>query len=305
MPLVDLHLHSMYSDDGEFAPETLLKLASEANVRAVALADHNSVASVTAAIDAGRERNILVVPAIEIDCVHDGINIHILGYFIDHTDPRWLQLQNDVAEESRAGSDLRIRRVEELGIVVNREALAAKAKNTGVIVEYIVEVALTDPANHGNPILAPYSPGGDRSDNPLVNFYWDYCSQGKPGYVPINYMSAEQAICLIRDTGGAAVLAHPEVVLKNEAKRLPELADKGIVGVEAYSNYHTPEKCGFWREQARASNLFITCGSDFHGRTKPAIRVGEHGASEPEQAAAIRNLCAAVGRDGPEWSAVQ
>lgn len=302
MALVDLHFHSCHSDDGEFAPEALLGFAAETGLRAVALTDHNSVEGVASAIASGKKLGIDVVPAIETDCLYDGGGLHVLGYFIDHADPRWRRLQDDVVEQGRAMSGPLLDRVEDLGLVVNKDAIMAKARDGVVIVEQIAEVALADLANRDNPLLVPYRPGGSRSDNPLVNFYWDYCSQGKPAHVAVEYLSLEDVIALIRGTGGVPVLAHPGAVLKDGAKRLPDLADKGIVGVEAYSSYHSPEACEFWREAALDTGLFVTCGSDFHGKTKPAIRMGIHGAPAGDETAAIRQLAEAAGREAPEWA---
>ena len=80
-------------------------------------------------------------------------------------------------------------------------------KKGGIVTgEMIAEAALVqDPEN------PPFSPpaGGARSDNPYVNIYWDFFSQGKPGYVPVAFQSLEGAVALVRSAGGLPVLAHP------------------------------------------------------------------------------------------------
>ena len=63
--------------------------------------------------------------------------------------------------------------------------------------------------NKENKLLNPYYEGGLRSDNPYVNFYWDYCSQGKPAYAEVKFISLQEAIKVIEDNGGIPVLAHP------------------------------------------------------------------------------------------------
>lgn len=153
-----------------------------------------------------------------------------------------------------------------------------------VSAEMIAETALDDPANAGNPLLAPYRPGGPRDDNPFVNFYWDWCAPGKPAHAHVEYMGFADALRLIDATGGMAVLAHPEILLKGDAGLFAELVDNAISGVEAYSSYHTPEECAFWQRCADECGVIATCGSDFHGRTKPAIRMGCHGGAAAEAA---------------------
>ena len=49
--LMDLHMHSYYSDDGEFSPEELVRQCAMSGIRVMSIADHNSVR----ANDAGRQ----------------------------------------------------------------------------------------------------------------------------------------------------------------------------------------------------------------------------------------------------------
>src|SRR5699024_67151 len=90
-------------------------------------------------------------------------------------------------------------------------------------------------------LLKPYREGGRRSDNPFVNFYWDYYAQGKPCYTEIVYPSLEETIQLIHQAGGKAVLAHPGNNLKGCFERFDEMVALGLDGVEAFSSYHSPE----------------------------------------------------------------
>ena len=67
------------------------------------------------------------------------------------------------------------------------------------------EVLLNKPEYKEHELLLPYRPGGDRSSNPYVNFYWDYYSQGKPCHVGIKFPSMEEVITEIHESGGKAV----------------------------------------------------------------------------------------------------
>lgn len=125
--------------------------------------------------------------------------------------------------------------------------------------------------------LSPYRPGGDRSDNPYVNFYWDYYAPGKPCYVKMEYPSMEEIIGIIHRNHGKAVLAHPGVNLKGNGHLLGEILDLGMDGIEAFSSYHTPEQAAEFNRQAQKHHLFTTCGSDYHGKTKPSVRLGGYG----------------------------
>ena len=137
------------------------------------------------------------------------------------------------------------------------------------------EVLLNDPRYQEHPLLKPYREGGTRSDNPYVNFYWDYYSQGKPCYTKIIYPSLKETIDLIKNHGGTVVLAHPGNNLKGQFEVFDEMVALGVEGVEAFSNYHSLETVNYFYDAGKKHNLLITCGSDFHGKTKPAIELGE------------------------------
>jgi hypothetical protein len=138
----------------------------------------------------------------------------------------------------------------------------------------IAEAALANPKNNSNPLLIPYRKGEARSDNPFVNFYWDYCAQGKPAYVPIHYISLADAVKLIRQAGGIPVLAHPGNNICEDEELLHAILQEGVDGIEAFSSYHSLEQTDFYLGKAAEFGVAVSCGSDFHGKTKPQIRVG-------------------------------
>lgn len=83
---------------------------------------------------------------------------------------------------------------EHLHIYIDEEELKRRSFHGIYVAETICEIAMEDARNKDNPHMKPYYFGGARSDNPYVNFYWDYCSQGKVAYVPIHYMSMEKLL---------------------------------------------------------------------------------------------------------------
>lgn len=276
---VDLHMHSCCSTDGEKTPEELVALSAKAGMDWIAVADHNRADGVAAAVRAGDATGVRVIPCIELDCAFQGRKLHILAYFIDHTDPRYAAVWADIEDKEIKASNKRMELVHAQGVHFDRDVAMAKSIGGIVTAELIAEIALDDPCNARNDQLAPYRKGGARSDNPYVNFYWDFCSQGKPGYVAISFMTLEEGLLLIQQTGGVPVLAHPGQTLRNHPQLFPDIVRAGISGVEAYSSYHSTDGCRHWAELAEHHNLAITCGSDFHGKTKPAIAIGSHGCS--------------------------
>ena len=161
-----------------------------------------------------------------------------------------------------------------MGIAFDYDEVMKLSKNGSVTGEMIAEVALKDDRNKDNTLMLPFYPGGNRSDNSYVNFYWDICSSGKGAYVPMEFMSLTEAIELILSAGGIPVLAHPGNNVKEDEELLHDIVQAGIVGMEVYSSYHTPEQIQFYSRQATKYDLIKTLGSDFHGKTKPSIKLG-------------------------------
>lgn len=295
MSKLDFHIHSVASDDGEYTPQEIVTMCREQGMELVAITDHNSVRSVTAAMDAVRSLNgggakaaenpsvsgnFRVIPGVELDCTHEGRNFHLLGYGFDHRRKEFAQIEEDILEQEKKAAVEKIRLFRKVaGIPVDEDEVLAASPDGVVPGELIAEILLAKKDARQYEILWPYLPGGAKSDMPNVRFYWDFFSEGKPAYVPIRYISFAGAASMIHDAGGMTVLAHPGQNLgMDETELLNSLLFSGIDGIEAFSSYHSQAAAAYYVEVAEKNHLLITCGSDFHGKHKPAIRIGGHGA---------------------------
>lgn len=274
MTNIDLHMHSNISIDGEFTPETLMVKCHEKGLTIVSLTDHNSTRGIEEAIDASKKLGIKLIPGIELDCSYKEVNLHLLGYGIDFNDPRFHVYEKYVIEQEMKSSKDRIQLVRDLGIVLSDEDIENLAPDGVVTGEKIAEAALMDSRNKTHPQMKPYFPGGERSDNPMVNFYWDFCSKGKPAYVHITYMSLEEAVALIESAGGIPFFAHPGNNIGMDEELLKGIIETGAKGIEVYSSYHTAVQTAFYKNKVEEMNLLFSAGSDFHGKTKPSILLG-------------------------------
>ena len=283
MSTIDLHIHSYYSNDADFSPAKLVELCLEAGLTHAAIADHNSIKAIDEALSAAEDTILKIIPAVEMDCVQDGVVLHILGYGIDHTDPVFTEIEEDLHNQEKGNSTQLVQLVRQLGIEFDDdlvESLSYKGVITG---EMIAEAALIYDFQHKNPLLDPYRGDGDRSDNPYVNFYWDYCSQGKPAHVPMHFISLDEAIAIIQSNHGVPILAHPGINVKEDMDFLERIIAKGVAGIEVYSSYHNQSQVRFYREAALSSDLLITCGSDFHGKNKKSIKIGGTDCEDQEE----------------------
>lgn len=274
MSYIDLHMHSFYSDDGEFSPKEIVDLCISKEIKYFSIADHNSVKAIKEAKEYCEDKDINIIPAVELDCTIDGVNLHVLGYGIDYNNDIFHKIEEDIISQEQSASKKRMKLIKEIGIDFSDEVISKLSKNGVVNGEMIAEAAMEFDRDKKNPLLQPYYENGARSDNPYVNFYWDYCSQGKDAYAEVKYISLEEAIKIIKTSGGIPVLAHPGNNVKENNALLDSIISYGIEGIEVYSSYHSKEQVEYYKEYAVNHNLILTCGSDFHGKTKPSIAIG-------------------------------
>ena len=271
----DLHIHSKHSPDGEIDVKEIIKSCKNAGLDVISITDHNLVKGIPEALECGSICGIKVIQGIEIDCNYKGIDLHLLGYNINWESHDFADLEVQIAGKVMGSFSLMIDNLNKAGIDVDAGEVLLKAEVRLPSAELIAEVLLGNPRYHGNEKLRPYRTGGARSDMPYINFYLDYFAQDKPAYVKIDYMDYHEAIALIKGNNGVPVVAHPGLNLKGKEEIIVELLDNGAEGLEAFNNYHDYEQITYFANIALERNVLVTCGSDFHGKNKPLIRVGE------------------------------
>lgn len=275
---IDLHMHSCFSDDGEFTVEEIIDMAISRNIDVISITDHNSIKGVEPALAYAKDKNIKVIPGIEIDCSFKDLNLHVLGYNIDYKNESFNDLEENILKQEKVFANEKIDKIIEFtGLKLDKSEVLKRAHNGIVTGELIAEIFLEDEENRKSEILKPYMEGGNKSDMPYVSFYWDYFSKGKPAYVEMDFPSLKEALDMIHNNGGFAVIAHPGNNLKADLSVIDEIIKYGIDGIEVFSNYHTSSQVEYFHNKATTNNLKITCGSDFHGKNKPNIKLGNFG----------------------------
>lgn len=277
MSKVDLHIHTKFSDDGEFSPGEIVRQCEAGGMEWIAVTDHNSVRGVSKATE--EAVSVRVISGVELDCVYRGHDFHLLGYGIDVSREEFWEIEQDILKQERRAAEEKIRLFSQAsGIYVDADKILADSENGVVTGEQIAAYVLGRKEAERDERLVPYLPGGQKSDMPNVRFYWDFFSKGKPAYVEISYLSLPDAAALIHSAGGMAVLAHPGQNLKGDDELLAGIMEEKIDGIEAFSSYHSRAEAAHYLEAAIQGGLLVTCGSDFHGRHKPNIRLGGHNA---------------------------
>ena len=269
MTLIDLQAHSTVSD-GQLAPADVARAAAAAGVTTMSLTDHDGVAGVAAATRAATEAGVTNVPGVEMSCVHRySEDLHMCGYWID---PERIAPACERAQQERVDRAREIvARLSELGVEVRFEDAVAEAGAADAI---------------GRPHIARAAGAGPD----LGPFFEEYLVPGAKAFVSRRWPSAEQAVELIHDAGGVAVVAHPywDVTDPEQVRDLVSSLDRdvGLDGVEAFYPPHTAAQTRHLLELCGEFDLVPTGSSDFHGPShKTFSRFGAYdtyGLGEPQ-----------------------
>jgi 3',5'-nucleoside bisphosphate phosphatase len=243
--VLDLQSHSTYSD-GELAPADVVAAAADAGVTTLALTDHDAIDGVAEASDAARERDIALVPAVEMSCVHGSLDdMHMLGYWVDTT---------AIAPACERAQRERVTRAEEI---------VERLNSQGVPVTFEDAIAQAgDASSVGRPHIAKAA--GVKPDE-MSPFFEEWLVPGAKAFVSRRWPSGPEAVKIIHEAGGAAVLAHPFWDLDDRNEVAALVKDLDIDGIEVFYPAHDRAQTEFLLGLCRDEGLAATGSSDFHG----------------------------------------
>ena len=271
----DLHIHTKYSFDGDTSIDDIFLMAKKQKVDCIALTDHNDV---RANIDAGAYDRSLWIPGIEIDCYYKSSIYHIVGLGIDYNSVIYRTIASNYLNELERIMNIRIHvfnRLFDLKMHINQ----IRNKYPGKLITNVEITHFMFDQYPQHPQFQKYLRSRPEA-NPIADFYWDFCAIGKPGYVKMVLPDVRDVIHYIHQTKGIAILAHPMISVKS----LEDVAElKSLDGIEAYCSYHDQQQCLRVERFAKDQKLLISAGSDYHGKNKPSIVLGdthEKGSSE-------------------------
>jgi 3',5'-nucleoside bisphosphate phosphatase len=244
--LIELQSHSTVSD-GQLQPSEVVAEAAKAGVTTLALTDHDAIAGVGEAQAAAERLGVELVPAIEMSCVHEyAEDLHVCGYWID------------LAKIAPACERAQHERVTRAGEIVEK----LRGEGFDLHLEDAVREA-GDALSIGRPHIARAA--GASGD--LGPFFEEYLVPGAKAFVPRRWPTAEQAIALIREAGGIAVIAHPYWDISEPSEVDDLIRSLGANGVETYYPTHSKEQTEHLLELCAELGLVPTASSDYHGPT--------------------------------------
>ena len=257
--MVDLHVHSNKSD-GSFSPAQVVELACQKGLTAFALTDHDTTDGLDEAKRAGQSLGIEVISGIEFSTEYHGKDIHIVGLFIEEKSPVFQEHLQKFVDARIWRNQKMCRNLQEAGIDISYEKL----------LECFPDSVIT--RGHYSRYL--YEKGYVKS---LPEAFDRYLGDHTKYFVPREKVTPVSAVELILSVKGIPILAHPTLygMGKDTLNTLiTQLKEAGLVGMETFYSTHTPSQEREMLSLAKQFNLLSSGGSDFHGKSKPKLEIG-------------------------------
>ncbi len=251
---IDLHLHTDHSD-GTFTPGEVVRRARTAGLSAISITDHDGIGGIAAARQsagnsAGAAEPLEILSGVELTAVSHDRELHVLGYGFREDDPALNRHFQSAQDRRQSRIQRMIERLNAAGVPVTQEEVRRIAGNVDSIGRPHLAEALVKRGAVGS----------------LNEAFDRYLGDRAPCFVRSATLTVSDAVRLIRQAGGVAVLAHPYRLVEDEW--LPELVQEGIQGIEAFHSDHDAQTAQFYRRAAAELGLLVTGGSDCHGFRK-------------------------------------
>ena len=252
----DLHSHT-HCSDGSLTPEALVHLAVAANLQGLSITDHDTVAAYKSALPLAHELGLKLLSGIELSAYHESNSIHILGYGFDLQNTQLLDFCERLAQARIERNRLILEKLARCRFIISENELNTAYPNRIIGRPHIAEIMVKK---------------GYVKD--LKAAFLHYLGDKGRCKTTLQLLSVDEAIVLIHQAGGMAVLAHPHR-MKNQklVKKLLNGTEK-FDGIETYYGLMPPHLEKPIIELAQTHNLIMTGGSDFHGAFTPHLRLG-------------------------------
>ena len=261
--MVDLHMHSSFSD-GSDTPTQLVEKAKRLGLTAIALTDHDTIDGIPEFIMAGKQLGMITVPGVEISVdtkLPNNGHMHMLGLFIDPQSKRLKETLDYLRTQRNIRAEKIIRKLNELGVSITLEELLEEAGEGSIGRPHVAKILVR------KGVVSSIQEAFDI-----------YLAKGKPAYMDKVKLGEEDAITMIHDAGGLAILAHAHLMnydtFDEARQRILELKSIGLDGFEIYYSTMPEEYTRGLIELANQEGFVVSGGSDYHGANKDNIEMG-------------------------------
>jgi 3',5'-nucleoside bisphosphate phosphatase len=244
-PKIDLHSHTYYSD-GAHSPRELVMRAHEAGIGVLSVTDHDAIGGLSEAQAAAAEFGMEVIPGVELSSTLGRKDVHILGYMFDPDNIRLREALEFFQRERFIRAERIVRKLNSLDLPLDFDMVLEHA-GRGAVGRPHIAAAMVD----------------EGLTRTYAQAFEDYIGDGGPAFEPKYKIAPEDAVALIGNAGGIAILAHPGWYINDD--ELLHLIRAGIDGIEVVHPGHDEARKRHYRGIASEYFLLEGGGSDFHG----------------------------------------
>lgn len=273
--MIDIHIHTKYSD-GDKTVEEILKICEEKKLEYISITDHNTCRQYE---DKALDKNLFtgkIIKGVEMNAIFKNKKIEVLGYNIKKSEiiEKWSKkfFSDEILREQQEKSKKKLLNIcNKKGLIYDESKIPQNIPVTDYITIYIYKELMNHKENYD--ILGEFTESLNifiRKGlmNPESEYYTGSDNELKPLY--------KDVVSVIHQAGGLAFLAHPfEYQFDNTIGFINELRnEKELDGIECFHPSADEKKMKILVKYAKNNNLFISGGSDYHGRKKPDINIG-------------------------------
>ena len=274
--MVDMHMHTKYSD-GDKSVKEILEMCEEKKLEYISITDHNTCKQYE---DEDLKNNKIftekIIKGVEMNAIFEKKKMEILGYNIRKPEiiEEWSQqfFSEKMLRKQQEDSKRKLLEIcDKKGIIYEEDKIETNIFLKEHITTYIYKEIMRHKQNHK--ILGEFAESivifvRKGLMNPESEYYIDNENLPKPMY--------KDVIDVIHKAGGLAFLAHPfEYRFDNTLEFIDELMEENkLDGIECFHPSADEEKMQILVDYARKNNLYISGGSDYHGKPKPTIEIG-------------------------------
>ena len=245
MGKADLHIHTTASD-GNSTPSEIVEMAVDLKLEVISITDHDSIAGFKEAQAAASDKDIEVLAGSEITAAFDDQECHLLASGFDPDNSEFLKLLLEHKKARINRGKWILDQLSRQGLDLDIDEVKAEANGSNIGRPHIAAVLID------KGYVASFKEAFIR-----------YLSDQQLGVIPNDYLSCREVIDIVKQAGGATIVAHPGRIYTEE--ELDQLVEAGVDGIEVIHpghNYKLQKKMEVYAEK---NNLLATGGSDFHG----------------------------------------
>ena len=271
---IDLHIRSNYSDDGCYDVEQIFKQAKEKNMEVISITDHNCARVNAAAPRFSQLYGIQYIPGVEFDCQFRGTHVRVLGYYIDWDNKIFDALEQESLKREKQASIERVKKFEDFtGIGIDLDAFMSKSRFQTITADQITRMVFKNRQTRELDVVQYYLEKCSSEKEAMLRFKRTLFEKNGPCSVELDYPDMTEIIKAIHQANGIAILSswHLDYI---DDRTIETLLDQGMDGIECFSPEIHDETMTAVLKICQQRKLFVSAGSDYHGPTRPARKLG-------------------------------